>query len=169
MDWLSVAILGIIWAAFLVPWPRRGTVARGTFPDLRRNVELRSDSTQQPGRWVLAPKKGTRFVGPRERARLRARERRRRVVVVLLEAIALTALIGIFPPLRPMFVLTAFLSVLLVGYLGLVALMVSRDRIEAGDPREQAAVPRTVAVLPQAARNSVLETDQERLARVVSR
>jgi hypothetical protein len=89
--------------------------------------------------------------------------------VVLLEAIGLTALIAIFPPLRPMFVFTAFLGVLLVGYLGLVALMVSRDRIEAEDSREQAAVPRTVAVLPQAARNSVLETDQGRLARVVSR
>jgi hypothetical protein len=169
MDWLSLAILGIIWAAFLVPWPRRGTVARGTLPDLRRDVELRSDSTQQPGRWVLAPKKGTRFVGPRERARLRARERRRRIVVVLLEAIGLTALIGIFPPLRPMLMFTAFLGVLLVGYLGLVALIVSRDRLEAGGPEAPAASPRTVVVLPEAGGNGTLATDQERLARVVNR
>src|SRR5918999_522344 len=120
MDWLPLAVLGIIWAAFLLPWPRRGKVSR-QFPDLREDVQLEKDATQQPGRWVLAPKKGTRFVGSRERARLRARERRRRVVVVLLEAIGLTALIGIFPPLRPMFVLTAVPGGLLLGYLGVVA------------------------------------------------
>jgi hypothetical protein len=169
MDWLPLAFLGIIWAAFLVPWPRRGTVARGTFPDLRRDVELRSDSTQQPGRWVLAPKKGTRFVGPRERARLRARERRRRIVVVLVEAIGLTALIGVFPPLRPMLMVTAFLGLLLVGYLGLVAMVVSRDRLSAEAAGENGATPRTVVVLPEGGRGSALETDQARLARVVSR
>jgi hypothetical protein len=168
MDWLPLAVLGIIWAAFLVPWPRRrAAVARGTFPDLRNNMELKTDSTHQPGRWVLAPRKGTRFVGPRERARLRARERRRRVVVVLLEAIGVSALIGIFPPLRSMLVLTAVLAVFLFGYLGLVVLMVSRDRLE-GEPvrrsREQ-----DVVVLPDAAHNLTLEADQDRLARVVNR
>ena len=163
MEWLSVAILGIIWAAFLVPWPRRGRVARGTLPDLRENVELRSDSTQQPGRWVLAPKKGTRFVGPRERARLRARERRRRVVIFLLEAIGLTALIGIFPPLRPMLAVTGFLGVLLAGYLGLVALMVSRDRLEAEG--EDAGT----AVVPAIAGDPALEAEEARLARAVGR
>jgi hypothetical protein len=168
MDWLPLAVLGIICAAFLVPWPRRrAEVARGTFPDLRNNMELKTDSTHQPGRWVLAPKKGTRFVGPRERARLRARERRRRVVVVLLEAIGVSALIGIFPPLRSMLVLTAVLAVLLLGYLGLVALMVSRDRLEA-EPASRNG-ERNVVIVPPAERSSTLEADQERLARVVNR
>jgi hypothetical protein len=121
VDWLSVAVLCIIWAAFLVPAPRRGQTK--TFPDLRSRMELRSE-TSQPGRWVLAPKKGARFVGPRERARLRARERRRRIFVVMLEAMALTALIGLFPPLRAMLVITGVLAFLLVVYLGLVVRMV---------------------------------------------
>ncbi|MGH2725044.1 MAG: hypothetical protein ACRDI0_12470 [Actinomycetota bacterium] len=86
-------------------------------------MELRSE-TSQPGRWVLAPKKGARFVGPRQRARLRARERRRRIFVVLLEAMALTALIGLFPPLRAMLVVTGALAFLLAVYLGLVVRMV---------------------------------------------
>jgi hypothetical protein len=166
MEWLSVAVLVIIWTAFLVPWPRRGTVARGTLPDLRRNVELHKDSTQQPGRWVLAPKKGTRFVGPRERARLRARERRRRVVIFLLEAIGLTALIGIFPPLRPMLAVTGFLGFLLAGYLGLVALLVSRD-VEGGG--EDAGLPRAAPVLPAGSSVPVLEAEEARLARAVGR
>jgi hypothetical protein len=166
MEWLSVAILVIIWAAFLVPWPRRGTVARGTLPSLRRDVELHSDSTQQPGRWVMAPKKGTRFVGPRERARLRARERRRRVVIFLLEAIGLTALIGIFPPLRPMLAVTGILGVLLAGYLGLVALLVSRD-VESGG--EDAGLPGAAPILAAGSGVPALETEEARLARAVGR
>ncbi|HEX2031792.1 MAG TPA: hypothetical protein VHL78_10380 [Actinomycetota bacterium] len=87
-------------------------------------MELRSD-TNQPGRWVLAPKKGARFLGPQERARMRARERRRRVFVVMLEAIGLTALIGLFPPLRAMLYLTGVLALLLLAYVGLVLRMVA--------------------------------------------
>jgi hypothetical protein len=166
MDWLPLAVLGIIWAAFLLPWPRRGKVSR-QFPDLREDVQLETDATQQPGRWVLAPKKGTRFVGSRERARLRARERRRRIVVVLLEAVGLTALIGVFPPLRPMLFVTGFLVLLLLVYLGLVAVMVSRGGLEVSMP-PQAVGARTVTI-PDAMGNLTVDSDQERLARVVNR
>ena len=139
MDWLSVAVLCIIWAAFLVPAPRRGKPK--TFPNLRSTMELQSD-TSQPGRWVLAPKKGTRFVGPRERARLRARERRRRIFVVLLEALALTTLIGLFPPLRAMLVISGVLVLLLLAYVGLVVRMVGlRAEAEPVLPAGSAAVP----------------------------
>ncbi len=142
MDWLSVAVLVIIWAAFLAPAPRRGKPK--TFPDLRSNMELRSE-TSQPGRWVLAPKKGARFLGPRERARMRARERRRRIFVVLLEAMALSALIGLFPPLRAMLVVTGALSFLLLAYLGLVVRMVGlRAETEPGLPQASAVTPLVV-------------------------
>jgi len=67
-------------------------------------------------------------VGNRERARRRARERRRRIIVVLLEAIAATFLIGMFPPLRGMLMLTAVLAVLLLSYVGLIAYMVGGGR-----------------------------------------
>lgn len=92
---------------------------------LTQNTEAVNESSQQPGRWVLAPRKGSRFVGSRERARRRARDRRRRIVIVMLEAIAVTALIGLFPPLRGMLVLTGFFVFLLAAYLGLVAYMLS--------------------------------------------
>lgn len=167
MDWLSVAVLGIIWAAFLVPWPRRGTTPR-TFPDLRENLELQKDATHQPGRWVLAPKKGGRFVGTRERARLRARERRRRIVVVMLEAIGLTALIGIFPPLRPMLFVTAFLALMLIVYLALVAVMVSRGALDA-DTLPAPLLQGTVMTIPQPSMDPSIAGEQERLARVVGR
>lgn len=166
MDWLPLAVLGIIWAAFLLPWPRRGRVPK-QFPDLREDVELEKDATHQPGRWVLAPKKGTRFVGSRERARLRARERRRRIVVVLLEAMGLTALIGLFPPLRPMLFVTGFLALLLLVYLGLVAVMVSRGGLEVSMP--PAAVGARTVTIPDAVGNFTIDPDQERLARVVNR
>jgi hypothetical protein len=169
MDWLSVAVLGIIWAAFLVPWPRRGVASPKRFPDLRMNVELQKDATQKPGRWVLAPKKGTRFVGPRERSRLRARERRRRIVVVLLEAAGLTALIGIFPPLRSMLFVTGLLGLLLLSYLGLVAWLVAKGQLDSDGPHDSALAPSTVVVLPEVERHAVLEAEQERLARVVNR
>ena len=169
MDWLSLTVLGIIWAAFLVPWPRRGVASPKTFPDLKMSAELQTDSTQQPGRWVLAPKKGTRFVGPRERSRLRARERRRRIVVVLLEAIGLTALIGMFPPLRAMLFLTGILLLLLLAYLGMVAVMVSRGEVVLDGSGERTVLPRTVVVVPEAARHEALQAEQHRLARVVNR
>lgn len=144
MDWLWLAILCIMWAAVFVPVPRRGTPK--TFPDLRQNMELRSD-TSQPGRWVLAPKKGARFLGPHERARIRARERRRRVFVVMLEAIGLTALIGLFPPLRAMLYLTGALVLLLMAYVGLVLRMVAaRPGRHAAPPP---APPSSVVIIPE--------------------
>ncbi|HEX9891485.1 MAG TPA: hypothetical protein VGB28_05435, partial [Actinomycetota bacterium] len=68
-----------------------------------------------PGRWVLMPRQDERFVGRPGRARARLRERRRRVLAVLGEAIAFTGLIGAFPPLRAMWVVTG----LLLGLAGL--------------------------------------------------
>jgi len=50
----------------------------------------------------------------------RARERRRRVFVVLLESITLSLLIGLVPPLRPMWYLTAVLLCLLAVYVWLL-------------------------------------------------
>lgn len=147
MDWLWLAILCIMWTAVFVPVPRRGTPK--TFPDLRQDMELRSD-TSQPGRWVLAPKKGARFLGPHERARIRARERRRRVFVVMLEAIGLTALIGLFPPLRAMLYLTGALAVVLGAYLAMVVRMVGlRAETQPAGPAA-ASGPPLLIMRPQA-------------------
>jgi len=83
--------------------------------DFERNMNMLAE-TESQGRWIVTPRKGTTFVGRRARALARARERRRRVLVVLIESLALTALIGLVPPLRAMWYATAILLVLLGGY-----------------------------------------------------
>ena len=150
MDWLSVAALGIIWGFILLPVPRRRAPKAQTmkvFPMLTQNTDGVTENSQQPGRWVLAPRKGSRFIGPRERARRRARDRRRRIVVVMLEAIAVTALIGLFPPLRGMLVLTGILAFLLLAYLGLVAYMVASRPQASVVARASQSEPHAIRVL----------------------
>ncbi|MGZ8626559.1 MAG: hypothetical protein ACXWXK_07805 [Actinomycetota bacterium] len=68
----------------------------------------------------MTPQKGTPFIGSRARAHERARERRRRVFVVMLESIGLTLLIGLVPPLRAMWYVTALLLLLLAVYVWLL-------------------------------------------------
>jgi hypothetical protein len=111
--------LGIVWAVFLFP-PRRRISARNSVEEFERNMGLLAETGRAPGRWIVAPRKGTRFMGRRERARARALARRRRVLVVLLEAILLTGLMGLAPPLHPMWYATASFSGLLVVYVGLL-------------------------------------------------
>ncbi len=86
-----------------------------------RGMERLAD-TEHPGqgRWIVTPRKGMAFIGPRARAEVRARERRRRVFVFMLETIALSLLIGLVPPLRAMWYVTAFLVALLGLYVWLL-------------------------------------------------
>jgi hypothetical protein len=121
MDWLSFAALGILWAAFLLP--SGGRRRPGTsVEEFERKMELLEQTERQtPGRWLLAPKKGEPFIGTRERRRARTVARRRRVFTVLLEALALTLLIGLFPPLRGMWFATIAVGLLLVAYCGMLA------------------------------------------------
>jgi hypothetical protein len=116
MDWLSFAALGILWAAFLLP--SGGRRRPGTsVEEFERKMELLEQTERQtPGRWLLAPKKGEPFIGTRERRRARTVARRRRVFTVLLEALALTLLIGLFPPLRGMWFAAIAIGLLLVAY-----------------------------------------------------
>ena len=106
---------------------------------------MEQEDYRPPGRWILSPKRGSRFVGSRERARLRARERRRQVLVFLLETIGVTGLIGLFPPLRGMLMVTAVLAFLFLVYLALV-LWVSHGR----RPVSELAGPDRVVVVPEA-------------------
>ena len=99
--------------------------------DFERNMDMLAE-TEAQGRWIVTPRKGTTFLGRRARAQARARERRRRVLVVLIESIVLTALIGLVPPLRAMWYATAILLVLLGGYVW--ALLTMKARADAQDP-----------------------------------
>jgi hypothetical protein len=116
MDWLLLCGLGIIWAASIVPQARRRSSTVASVEEFERNMGLLAETEYATGRWIIAPRKGERFVGRRERARTRARIRRRRIFTVLLESIALTLLIGLFPPLRRMWIGTGALTVLLGAY-----------------------------------------------------
>jgi len=115
-----LAALGMIWAAFLLP-RERGKATRRSVEDFERNMELLAETgASGRGRWIVTPQKGVAFIGSRARAQQRARERRRRVFVILLESIALSLLIGLVPPLRPMWYLTAVLLCLLALYVWLL-------------------------------------------------
>lgn len=120
MDWLVVAVLVIIWAAYLLPPRMRRGGAHASIEEFERHMGVLEQTEKSGGRWIVAPRKGEAFVGRRERARARARDRRRRVFVALLEALALTFLIGLFPPLRGMWFLSAIVAGLLAVYVWLL-------------------------------------------------
>jgi hypothetical protein len=116
--------------------------------ELLANAEVHGTT----GRWIVTPRKGVRFLGPRERQQARARARRRRVFVFLLEAIALTLLIGVVPPLRVAWVVAAGLGGLLLLYVW--ALLVIKSRAAAAPPRSIPAPQRIVEPRP------AIESDQ---------
>jgi hypothetical protein len=121
LSWLFIVALGIIWAAFLLPFGARRASPASTVEEFERKMDLLAETNRSPsGRWVLVPRKGERFMGPRDRKRMRIRRRRRVVFNVLAEATALTLLIGLFPPLRPMLEVTAVLGGILLVYVGLL-------------------------------------------------
>ena len=152
MGWLLLAALVIMWAAFLIPSWRGspGTMTDKSMKDFERNMNMLAE-TESQGRWIVTPRKGTTFVGRRARAQARARERRRRVLVVLIESLALTALIGLVPPLRAMWYATAILLVLLGGYAWALVTMRMRSAEARGPARAHeaaAAAPPTARLRP---------------------
>ena len=143
MGWLTLAALGIVWAAFLLPLGRRKSSLVEGVEDFERKMELLAETGRhEDGRWIITPRKGTAFLGPDGRARARARERRHRVFVSLIESIGLTFLIGLVPPLRPMWALTGALVVALGVYVWLLLWM--KEQGAEGSARhrvQEAAVP----------------------------
>jgi len=140
VGWLLLAALVVLWAAFLVPsWANIPSTTDKSMKDFERNMDMLAE-TESQGRWIVTPRKGTTFIGLRARAQARARERRRRVLVVLIESLVLTALIGLVPPLRAMWYATATLLVLLASYVW--ALLTMKARTEAvAIPRPQCSRP----------------------------
>ena len=88
MDWLLLVALGMIWAVFLIPSERRKASPQASVEEFERRMELLAETEAHgPGRWIIAPRKGARFIGTRARAKVRARERRRKVIAFLVESI----------------------------------------------------------------------------------
>lgn len=123
MSWLFLAALVIIWAACILPMGRRRS-PNESVQEFERGLDLLAETH---GRWIVAPRKGAQFIGTRNRARARACARRRRVFFTLTEALGLTFLMGLFPPLRPMWYAAAAFFGMLVLY---VAILVSVRRNE---------------------------------------
>jgi hypothetical protein len=138
-----LAALGMIWAAFLLPSERRKASKRSV-EDFERNMELLAETDgHQQGRWIITPRKGVAFVGPRERAHQRARERRRKVLAFFLETIGLSFLIGIVPPLHVVWWATAALVALLAIYVWMLLSVRERSRrARASGPVHQATAPK---------------------------
>jgi hypothetical protein len=116
MGWLSLVVFGILWAALLLGSARRRSPNR-TVEDFERGMELLAETDLRVhGRWIVTPKKGVPLLGPQARAQVRARERRRKIFVFFLESIGLSFMIGLVPPLRPVWYATAVLATLLGAY-----------------------------------------------------
>ncbi len=123
-----VAAAVIMWAAFLLPKSRRAGSMENSVQEFERTMELLARTRRHAvGRWIVAPRKGSSFLGPDGRSRARARERRRQVFVFLLECIGFTFLIGLVPPLRAMWSLTGLFVVLLGAYVWLLLWMKERS------------------------------------------
>jgi hypothetical protein len=150
VGWLLLVALLILWAAFLIPsWASPPSKTDKSMKDFERNMDMLAE-TESPGRWIVTPRKGTTFIGLRARAQVRARERRRRVLMVLIESLVLTALIGLVPPLRAMWYATATLLVLLGGYVW--ALLSMKARADAHDPARPRETAATAPASPRPAR-----------------
>jgi hypothetical protein len=127
--WLPVAVLGIMWGAFLLPTRGKASTPRGSVGEFERRMELlaQAETHGTEGRWIVTPRKGVRFMGPAERTRARARERRRQVFTFMLESIGITFLIGLVPPLRVTWALTAGIASLLAVYVWLLLTIKHRE------------------------------------------
>ncbi|MEP6758860.1 MAG: hypothetical protein ABJB55_06675 [Actinomycetota bacterium] len=140
MQWLLLGVLGIMLTALLIPIGRKRSDARSV-QDFERRMELLAHAEVHGtnGRWIVTPRKGVRFLGPRERQQARVRARRRRVLIFLLEAIGLSLLIGVVPPLRPSWIVAGVLGGLLLIYVW--ALLVIKARATAEPLREVVTTP----------------------------
>jgi hypothetical protein len=143
LDWLLLAALGIMWAAFLIPLTSRRRSTASTVDDFERRMEFlaHAEVNGTTGRWIVTPRKGARFIGDAERRRARLRDRRRRVLVFLLEAIGVTFLMGLVPPLRVVWNLTLVLAVLLGAYVWMLISIKHRSAETPTDTVRNARVP----------------------------
>jgi hypothetical protein len=141
LGWLLLAVFGIIWAAFLFPSWRRSPTS--SVEDFEQRMNLLAEANKaSPGRWVLVPRKGRRFLGHEDRQRARLRRRRKYVFLALLDLIGLTLLMGLFQPLRGMLVLTAFLGGVLILYVGMLLRFQSVERAQLERRRAQVLADR---------------------------
>ena len=151
MDWLFVVGLGIIWVALLAPSPRRAAHRDGV-QEFARGMEILAQTERTPSRVILVPRKDEKFLGPRGRAHIRARDRRRRTFSFLVGAFGFTAIVGLAPQVRMMWIATLLIGAALLAYV--VFLLRSKADYHADLRRApKRAVP--VATEPQTLENEI--------------
>ena len=157
MQWLAIAALGMMVTAFLMPIGRKRSEAHSV-EDFERRMELLAQAEVHGtnGRWIVTPRKGVRFLGPRERQQARVRARRRRVFVVLLELIAASALIGVVPPLRASWVVAGVLAGLLFIYVWALLVIKARAAVAPRPAQTIASAQRARRADPRV----IIERDQ---------
>jgi Flp pilus assembly protein TadB len=154
VQWWLLAGSAIMWIIVLVPF-RRSRSERRTISDHERRMELLASAEVHgtSGRWIVTPRKGMRFLSPRERERARARTRRRHIFVFLLEALGLSLLIGLVPPLRAVWIASAVLAGLLLVYVWLLLVIRGREPSASELAARAATTPR--GATPTATRRNV--------------
>ena len=132
MDWLLLAALGMMWAAFLIPLSARRRSMSASVEEFERKMQFlaHAEANGTSGRWIVTPRKGARFIGDAQRRRARVRDRRRRVLVFLIEAIGVTFLMGVA------------LAVLLGVYVWMLISIKHRTTADPRDVARNARVPR---------------------------
>jgi len=148
MDWLLLGGLGIIWAAFLLPSGGRRTSPTMSIDEFAKDMDILAD-TEGEGRWVVTPQKGVAFVGAQARQRARVLDRRRTVLAFLVEATLITFLIGLFPPLRSMWIATSGFGLVLFGFCWLLIRLKMIESGSHGVASQVAADHRVGAVAQQ--------------------
>jgi len=143
---LLLAGLAVVWAAVLVPATARRGIASpmASVAAFERGMGLLAETEHRPGRYVLVPGPSA-VLGRRDRAFARAQHRRRMIFTGLLEALGVSALISLFPPLRMMVVATGLLAIVLLWYVGYLLRLKEEHR------RSLRAAPRRVPPSPVAA------------------
>lgn len=140
MEWLPLTVLGIMWAAILLPTRGKAPTPQGSVVDFEHRMELlaQAESYGTEGRWIVTPRKGVRFMGPTQRNRARARDRRRQIFSFMLEAIGITFLIGLVPPLRVAWGVTGAMVALLAVYVWLLLTIKHRESTYRAAPHRHA-------------------------------
>jgi hypothetical protein len=152
LGWFLVAVLGMIWLAFLLPQGRFGLSTRSSVEEFGRNMDLLAEANRSvPGRWVIMPRRGARFMDPRDRSRARIRRRRRQVLALLGEVTGLLVIIGLFPPLHAML----YGALILLGLLLVYGAMLTRVRAAETARARLVAAARSQAVEAPPARRPV--------------
>jgi hypothetical protein len=144
MEWLLLGVLGIIWAAVLIPTRGRQMSPTTQIAAFEKDMDLLAESEGRRRRMATAG--GISPANAKARERTKVLERRRQVLAFLVEATVVTFLIGLVPPLHSMWIVTSGFSVVLFGYVWMLVRLKTIEDGGHGVAQQRAADHRVGAV-----------------------